>query len=139
LTDAINRVNEEVLVKRIASARDVDLDDARTVSLELTKSMIRAVRLFELLMPFGAFGFGSLAPLGRDDPYARVAVFMNALVSPQESQTTANLLREATANFEALLAAGKEWLAEHPDKADEAQERGLYPVMEDFIATKASP
>jgi hypothetical protein len=100
--------------------------------------MARAVRLFELALPYGAYGFGALSGIGRGEPYARIAVFLNALVSPEASRTTADLLGHATANFEALLAAGKEWLAEHPDEAREAETQGLYRVMEDFVARNPS-
>jgi hypothetical protein len=48
----------------------------------------------------------------------------------------ADSYRKLTSRFEGLLAAGRAWLSEHPDLADEAEKRGPQAVMEDFVAAK---
>jgi hypothetical protein len=139
LAEAIARMSEPAIARRLEQTSDHELVEARAIANDLARSLALVARFFELALPKGAYGLGMLGPFAADEPLGRIVAFLNALAIPTESRAAADAFRETTANLQALIDIGKAWLTEHPDYAEQAQERGLTPVIQEVLGTDRSP
>lgn len=104
--EAIEVLNERTVVSRLRAMTDLELIEARQISLDLNRSFTRMANTFDLFAARGQFGFGFLHLVGGGDPLTRAFMFLNAAVVP-EAREAAAAFNQATGEFEALTLLGR--------------------------------